>query len=82
MSETTPFSVDGFEFGVEVAQEEIGKFRGVISFCARGDTHERFEKPFSITTHCAFKTARAAKIEAEAFAFEVIKTGTVSSLLP
>jgi len=82
MNEMTTFSVDGFEFEVDVAEEESGKFRGIISFCARGDTHEKFEKPFSITTHNAFKTVRAAKIEAEAFAFEAIKTGLVSSLLP
>lgn len=82
MKHATRFVVDGFEFEIDVSQEISGKFRGIVLFMSRGDTQEKYEKPFSLPTWMTFKTTRGAQIEAESFAYEVIKTGSFKNLLP
>lgn len=76
------FVVDGYEFQIEVRQDLNGKFWGEVLFAMRGDTDVRYSPPFLLTTWTAFRTIRGARIEAEAFAYEVIKTGAVKTLLP
>lgn len=82
MKHDAGFVVDGYEFQIGVREDVSGKYWGEVLFAVRGDTDVRFDTPFLLTTYTAFKTIRGARIEAEAFAYEVIKTGSVRKFFP
>lgn len=82
MKKDLGFEVDGYEYQIEVRKDVNGTFWGEVLFTVRGDTERRYAPPFLLTTRTAFGTIRGARIEAEALAYEIIKTGSVRTLLP
>ncbi|MGK5040405.1 hypothetical protein ACQ4WQ_08690 [Janthinobacterium sp. GB1R12] len=73
--------VNGFTYHVDAIQEIDNRHRGQIYIFGREDTGENFSPPKIIYTPTAFKTARAAIIEAESYCYEVFQNGDLESFL-
>ena len=82
MKHATGYEVDGYEFQINTREDEEGKYWGTVFFTVNGETQQRYEPPFLLSTLTAFKTVRGARIEAEAFAYELIKTRSIKAFLP
>jgi hypothetical protein len=73
--------VNGFTYRVDAAQEIDGRHRGQIFILYCEDTGEFFIPPKIIRTPAAFKTSRAAIIEAESYSYEILMNGNPDGVL-
>ncbi len=73
--------LNGFAFNVSTSLTAESRFRGIILITQRGDTNEVLTSAFAIETPSAFKSVRAAEIEASAYAHELIATGAILTML-
>ena len=73
--------VDGFTYHVDAVQEADNRFRGQVYFVGRDDTGVDIIPPVVVSTHAAFKKESAARIEADAYSLELIKSGAVLDLI-
>ena len=77
---TDKHQIKGYEYQVCVHSTEEGSYLGVILVTSRnGVTLSRI---IEIPTPTHFGAERAAQIEAEALALELIHTGAIDALLP
>ena len=71
----------GYEFYVSTTLSFEHLHHGVIVVIKRGDTNELLAQPVTIETPSAFKSIRAAEIEASAYAHELILRGAMLEIL-
>lgn len=72
--------IKGYEYQVSVYSQEPGSYLGVILVTSREGVP--FSPVIEIPTLTHFSAKRAAEIEADALALELIHTGAIDALLP
>lgn len=75
------YYLSGYEYHVFTALTNEKLHRGIVIFVKRGDTEEFLDLPVAIETPSAFKTIRAAEIEASVYAHELILSGAIRRIL-
>lgn len=73
--------LNGFVFDISTVLTADSRYRGIVMVTTRGDTHEVLSPPLAIETPSAFKSTRAAEIEASAYAHELIATRAILAML-
>lgn len=77
---TDKHQIKGYEYQVCVYSKGPGRYLGVILVTSRNGVS--FSPIIEIPTLTHFGAERAAQIEADALALELIHTGAIDSLLP
>lgn len=81
MHQTNKQALNGYEFFITTALTAEQRHRGVIIFTKRGDVEAVVDPSFFVETPSAFKSVRAAGIEASVYARELIRGGHICIML-
>ncbi|MDN2695060.1 hypothetical protein O0882_01895 [Janthinobacterium sp. SUN073] len=81
MHDNNTHQLDGYTFSITTVRLVDGRYRGQIWFSQRGDNGVVLEPAVFIETPGALKSIQAIRVEASAYAKELIQSGALVSIL-